>query len=143
MKAECLFIKVKTITNNVEIAALCAPRPMLLISDGNDRTRNTPRIEYPYIQRAYSLYNAEQKIENVHFSAEKHDYGYSKRAVMYNFFAFHLKLDINKVLFMPTIREDFVTILPEDKLRVYTKNDPIPSDALLGDDAIMSYLSLK
>lgn len=37
-------------TNNVEIAALCAPRPMLLISNGNDWTRNTPRIEYPYIQ---------------------------------------------------------------------------------------------
>ena len=37
-------------TNNVEIAALCAPRPMLLISNGNDWTRNTPLIEYPYIQ---------------------------------------------------------------------------------------------
>ena len=38
-------------TNNVEIAALCAPRPMILISNGQDWTRNTPRIEYPYIQR--------------------------------------------------------------------------------------------
>ncbi|MDX9883858.1 MAG: hypothetical protein RBS73_17490 [Prolixibacteraceae bacterium] len=130
-------------TNNVEIAALCAPRPMLLISDGNDWTRNTPRIEYPYIQRVYALYNAEHKIENVHFPAEKHDYGYSKRAVMYNFFAVHLKLDIRKVVFMPTIREDFVTILPENELRVYTKSNPMPADALMGDDAIMNYLNLK
>jgi len=58
---------------------------MMLISDGNDWTRNTPRVEYPYIQRVYALYNAEHKVENVHFPAEKHDYGYSKRSVMYNF----------------------------------------------------------
>lgn len=57
-------------TNNVEIAALCAPRPLLLISDGMDWTRNTPRIEYPYIQKVYALYNAEHKVENVHFPSE-------------------------------------------------------------------------
>lgn len=130
-------------TNNVEIAALCAPRPMLIISDGNDYTRNTPRIEYPYIQMVYSLYNAEHKVENVHFPLEKHDYGYSKRAAMYNFFAYHLKLNTNKVLWTPSINEDFVTILPPDQLRVYTKDHPVPSDALRGNKAIMDYLGLK
>lgn len=130
-------------TNNVEIAALCAPRPMLIISNGNDYTRNTPRVEYPYIQKVYSLYDAEHKVENAHFPAEKHDYGYSKRAVMYNFFAHHLKLNSGKVSWSPTVNEDFVTILPEDQLRVYTEDNPMPADALMGDEAIMSFLNLR
>ena len=129
-------------TNNVEIAALCAPRPMLVISNGADYTKNTPRIEFPYIQKVYSLYNSEHKVENAHFPAEKHDYGYSKRAAMYNFFAKHLKLNTDKVSWLPSISEDFVTILPEDQLRVYTEESPIPNDALMGDEAIMKYLGL-
>jgi len=84
-------------TNNVEIAALCAPRPMLLISDGTDWTRNTPLIEYPYIQSVYALYNAEHKVENVHFPAEIHDYGYNKRSAVYPFLAHHLKLKLNNI----------------------------------------------
>lgn len=130
-------------TNNVEIAALCAPRPMLIISDGNDWTRNTPRVEYPYIQRVYALYDAEHRVENVHLQAEKHDYGYSKRAAMYNFFAYHLKLNSGKVTWSPTVSEEFVTILPSDELKVYTNDNPMPKDALMGNEAIMNYLKLK
>ncbi|MFP4366461.1 MAG: alpha/beta hydrolase family protein [bacterium] len=130
-------------TNNVEIAALFAPKPMLLISNGNDWTRNTPLIEYPYIQKVYALYDAEHRVENAHLPAERHNYGYSKRAVMYNFFAHHLNLNSRNVTYDPMVNEDFVTILPEDQLRVYTEDSPIPSDALTGDDAIMDYLNIR
>src|SRR3984957_5200650 len=44
------------LTNNVEIASLAAPRPMLLISDDSDWTRNCPKLEYPYIQKIYGWY---------------------------------------------------------------------------------------
>jgi dienelactone hydrolase len=129
-------------TNNVEIAALCAPRPMLLISDGSDWTRNTPLIEYPYIQRVYALYDAEHRVENVHLPAEKHDYGYSKRAAAYNFLAYHLKLNIGALPYDNGFREDFVTVLEPEKLKVFDAEHPLPATALSGDQAVMSYLNI-
>ena len=60
-------------TNNVEIAALAAPRPLLLISDGDDWTRNVDKVEFPYIQKVYEAYGKAENVENVHLALEKHD----------------------------------------------------------------------
>ena len=130
-------------TNNVEIAALCAPRPMLLISDGSDWTRNTPRIEYPYLQKVYALYNAEHKVENVHFPAEVHDYGVNKRAAAYTFLAHHLKLQINKLPYKNGFDESFINFLSEEDLSVFTKEYPIPANALQGNEAVLKALNLR
>jgi dienelactone hydrolase len=131
-------------TNNVEIAALYAPRPMLLISDGADWTRNTPRIEYPYIQEVYKLFNAEHKVENAHFPSEKHDYGYSKRAAAYVFFAHHLGLDLDNLPYDDKIGflESFVTVLPNQQLQIFNVNNPLPKNALIGDESVMNYLKI-
>lgn len=129
-------------TNNVEIAALCAPRPMMVISDGADWTSNTPRIEYPYLQRVYAVYDAEHKVENVHFPAGKHDYGYEKRAAAYNFLARHLRLNIHALPYDNGFREDFVTVLPKEDLRVFDEAHPLPAKALEGDAAVMDYLQI-
>jgi len=129
-------------TNNVEIAALCAPRPMLLISDGGDWTRNTPRIEYPYIQKVYALYDAEHRVENVHLPGEKHDYGYSKRVAAYNFLAHHLGLNRNAVPYDEGYTEDFVTILSRGDLEVFNREHPRPGTPLQGNAAVTDYLGL-
>ena len=127
-------------TNNVEIAALCAPRPLLLISDGADWTRNTPRIEYPYIQQVYALYDAENKVENVHLPLEKHDYGPSKRSAAYNFLGHYLGLNMGALPYDNGYREEFVTILEPDQLKVFDAEHPLPGDALQGDETVMRYL---
>lgn len=130
-------------TNNVEVAALCAPRPMLIVSDGADWTRNTPRIEYPYIQKIYALYDAENRIENVHLPLEKHDYGFSKRAAVYNFFGHHLDLNIGNIPYEEGYKEDFVTLLPRKELEVFTEEYPMPNGALQGNETVQNYLKIR
>jgi dienelactone hydrolase len=77
-------------TSNVEIAALAAPRPMLLISCTGDWTRHTPEEEFPAIRHIYDLYGHGQDVSNIHFEAE-HNYNRQSREAVYRFLAVHLK----------------------------------------------------
>ena len=127
-------------TNNVEIAALFAPKPMLLISNGSDYTHNNPRIEYPYIQRVYAMYDAEHKVENEHFPHQVHDYGYDKRVVMYNFFGQHLRLNHHAIPYNNGFNEDFVKLGYKDDLSVFMNDRSMPENALKGNDEVIEYL---
>ncbi|WP_149242482.1 acetylxylan esterase [Dyadobacter sp. 32] len=128
-------------TNNVEIAALTAPRPMLLISDGGDWTKNTPKVEFPFIQNVYGFYGKKALVENVHLPDEKHDYGPSKRQAMYAFMAKYLKLDIKSVQDASgLVNEAPATVLEEKDLSVFNESSPRPAHAVMGDEAIMKLL---
>jgi predicted alpha/beta-hydrolase family hydrolase len=129
-------------TNNVEIAALCVPRPLLIVSDGGDWTSNVPRVEYPYIRKVYALYDLENRVENVHFPLERHDYGPSKRAAAYNFLAHHLQLSAGRIPYDNGYKEDFVKLLAEADLSVINEKYPLPANALKGNEAVMRYLGL-
>jgi uncharacterized protein len=126
-------------TNNVEIAALVAPKPLLLVSDGGDWTLNTPEVEFPHIQRIYSFYNAADKVANAHFPAEGHDYGPSKRDAATRFLAKHFGLNLKAVENSAgdgDIVESSIAVLPEDDLRVFTPEHPRPDYAIDCEQAL-------
>ncbi|WP_031526868.1 alpha/beta hydrolase family protein [Dyadobacter crusticola] len=128
-------------TNNVEIAALAAPRPMILISDGGDWTKNTPQVEYPFIKNIYGLYGKTDRLEAVHLADEKHDFGPSKRKAMYAFMAKHLQLDLKSVTdAQGNIDEAPARVLTQNELEVFNEAHPRPANAVMGDEAVMKLL---
>lgn len=103
-------------TCNAELAAMFAPKPMLVVSDGGDWTSTTPTLEYPYLQRIYGFYGKTSNISNVHLPDERHDFGPNKRNAVYSFFIDTFHLDASK------LDESRVTIEPEEALRFSPKH---------------------
>jgi len=127
----------KHFTNNAEIAAMIAPKPMLMVSDGDDWTKNEPTVEYPFIKRTYAFYNAESNVENAHFPDGVHDYGYAKRIPVYNFMAKHLGLNIQAVSDPGgTINESKSDAENAFIMLSFTSQSPHPANALMGSTAI-------
>ena len=114
-------------TNNAEIAAICAPRSLLIISDGKDWTTAVPTLEFPFIRRTFAFYGKESLVENAHFPEEGHDYGPSKRQAAYAFLAKHLKL--NKPV--GGFDESKITIEKKEALYVFGPNgESFPKNAV-------------
>ena len=94
-----------------ELAAVIAPKPMLIVSDGGDWTSTTPTMEYPFIQRIYNFYGAKDKVRNVHLPNERHDFRENKRQAVYDFFIDVFGLDGTM------LDESKIEIEPDDVLK--------------------------
>lgn len=122
-------------TNNVEIASLMAPRPMLVVSCTGDWTRNTPVTEYPAIRQVYDLYGRADAVRNAHFEAE-HNYDAHTRRAVYQFLAQHLQnrpdAHIPDQPLPPLRAEDLLSGGPE-----------LPSSALNYDGVFAKWIGLS
>ncbi len=112
-------------TNNAELMATFAPKPLCLISDGKDWTASVPELEYPYLQRIYGFYNATNKLSDVHLLDEGHDFGINKRMAVYNFFIRVFGLNAQM------LDESKVTIEPKEAMFSFgAKGEKMPINAI-------------
>jgi uncharacterized protein len=118
------------IANNVEIAAVIAPKPMLVISDGKDWTQNVPDLEFPHLKRIYGLFGKEENVESSHFPEEGHDFGPSKREALYRFVGKIFQLDPDKA------QEESVQTLPGAELRAFNESHPVPPGSVLPNSKV-------
>jgi dienelactone hydrolase len=112
------------VANNVEVAAVIAPKPLLLISDGQDWTQNVPDLEYPHLKRIYGLFEKPANVENAHFPGEGHDFGPTKREALYRFVGKVFGLEAGKA------KDATVKILPAAELRAFDEAHPVPERAV-------------
>ncbi|WP_443939410.1 alpha/beta hydrolase family protein [Pedobacter sp. MW01-1-1] len=125
-------------TDNVELAALFAPKPQLIVSDGGDWTAETPQHDFPYLQEIYGYYGAKNQVENVHLPTERHDFGINKRIALYDFLVKNFKLNAQAVKGTDgKYDESKCTIEKETALYVFgEKGEKLPKNAAMGLEAL-------
>jgi dienelactone hydrolase len=107
-------------TNNVEIAAATAPRPLFVVAATGDWTKNAPKEECPSVKAIYQLFGRGNSFLCRQFNA-KHNYNKETREAVYAFFN---KSFLNK---SGSVTELPHNVQPED-LRLLP-NSPPPAPA--------------
>lgn len=120
-------------TNNVEIAAMAAPRPLVLVAATGDWTKDNPELEFPPIRHIYSLFGAQDRASCVRFDAG-HNYNKASRETVYSWLGRWLP---EKPTQGP-VEETAFDVGPIDDLKVY-QDEKLP-DGALGEEELAAAL---
>jgi hypothetical protein len=126
-------------TNNVEIAAMFAPKPMLLVSATGDWTHNVPNEEYPAIRRIYDLYSKGESVSVVQIK-EEHNFSQQSREAVYNFLA-KTNPDIAKEAELK--EHDIVVPMLQDLVVLSNKSLPANATDIAGAMHLWQQMSLS
>jgi dienelactone hydrolase len=110
-------------TDNVEIAALTAPRPQILVGATGDWTKEIVEKGFPEIRATYQLLDAADRVHAVRFDAG-HNYNQQSREAVYGWFARWL---LGQPAGTP-IHEAPFTPETETTLSCYDAEHPRPAD---------------
>jgi hypothetical protein len=123
----------RTRTGNIEIAALCAPRPLGL-TGANDWTVDIETKGLPELRKLYGMFGASEKLTGK-YNAFPHNYNAVSRAMMYDFFNNHFSLgheEIQELDFEPLSREE---------LTVWNEAHPKPNCDVTAEIDLLQSLS--
>jgi len=82
-------------TYNLEITALHAPKPLLLIS-ADDATRTIPERGFPELKQLYEMLGTAQNVSNVTLLQYPHNYNFVSRTAMYHWLNRHLNVGLTE-----------------------------------------------
>jgi dienelactone hydrolase len=114
--------------NNVEIAAMTAPRPLLLIAATGDWTKNIPTLEGPVLEKTFETLGAKEKFRAVQFNAP-HNYNQDSREAVYAWMVRWLQNGPDQ----PKIAEQTVPPVKYEDLTVWTDDHKVPANAINAD----------
>ena len=123
--------------SNLEIGALMAPRPLLLVSATGDWTVKTPTVEYPAIRSIYAHFDAEDKVHQVQVDAE-HNYNKESREAVYAWFAKWFLDEEDASAF----KEVAFEVEPDDDLLVFSERE-LPAHALKQEAFLPAWIHLS
>jgi dienelactone hydrolase len=116
----CSLLRVGT--NNIEMAALFAPKPQAM-TGADDWTNEIETRGLPELKKVYALYGAQDRV-HAKYAPFPHNYNQVSREMMYDWLNKHLQLGLPE----PVVEKPFTPVPPKE-LVVFDESHPRPKDA--------------
>ena len=121
-------------SGNIDIAALCAPRPLAL-SGADDWTVDIMTSGWPDLQKVYRLAGVPNHVHAEAFTQFKHNFNAVSRKVMYSWFNDHWKLTEG------SLAEQDYEPLTREELTVWTEGHEKPEGGDAHERAVMQWFA--